>query len=207
MRRYPKWQGLARADTRGPTWYAVSSLAYGLVGTVIAVFGLIYSSAFLIFGVGLLLFSLLAGACDRIVLIESDRAQRFLGFVIECPPPHHNKQGNPFRRAIATAALPRTYRRLLAVLLGGLTGLVTALVALGCWYLLLRGLLEVVFVATWPAALDNAWGGSRLGALLVHTLPGVIAWFSGPFLICQASYARARLLRSLVEEPSRTSGG
>ena len=204
MKSTPIWQGLLRADTRAPTWYAVSSLAYGLVGTVVTVFGLIYSVAFAVFGIGLLLFSLLATACDRLLLVESERAQRLLGVAVHCPPSHPDTDGNPFRRAIATATRLRTYRRLLAVLLGGVTGLVTALVALGCWYLVLRGLLELSFVIVWPEALDNAWGGSRLGALIVHTLPGVIAWLAGPFLIRQAGRARAQLLRSLVEERGTT---
>jgi hypothetical protein len=204
MKGTPIWQGLLRADTRAPTWYAVSSLVYGLVGTVVTVFGLIYSVAFAVFGIGLLLFSLLTTACDRLLLVESERAQRLLGVAVHCPPLPGDTGGNPFRRAIVMATRLRTYRRLLAVLLGGVTGLFTALVALGCWYLVVRGLLELSFVVVWPEGLDHAWGGSRLGALIVHTLPGVIAWLAGPFLIRQAGHARAQLVRSLVEEPRTT---
>ena len=194
-----RWQGLLRADTRRQTWYAVSSLVLGLAGSVIVLFGAIWSVAFAVFGVGLLLFALVSVCGDRLLLLECRRAERLLGIVVDCSR-SDAVNGNAFSRAIARVRRPRTYRRLLAVFLGGPTGFITALVALGCWYLVLRGLAEVVFVAVWPEALDNAWGGSRVGALIVHTLPGALAWFAGPFLIRRANDGRTQVFRVLVEE-------
>jgi hypothetical protein len=205
VNRSRHWQGLLRADTRRQTWYAVSSLVLGLAGSVVVFFGAIWSVAFAVFGVGLLLFALVSAFGDRLLLLECTRAGQLLGVVVDYPPSDVVASGNAFGRAIARVRRPRTYRRLLAVFLGGLTGFITALVALGCWYLALRGLAEVVLLATWPEALDNAWGGSRVGALIVHTLPGVLAWFAGPFLIRRANYGRSQVLRLLLEETERVS--
>jgi hypothetical protein len=201
-RRY--WHGLLRADTHRQTWYAVSSLVLGLAGSVVVLFGAIWSVAFAVFGVGLLLFAVVSAFADRLLLLECRRAGQLLGVVVDWPPIDAVAGGNALSRAMSKVRRPTTYRRLLAVFLGGPTGFVTALVALGCWYLALRGLAEVVFVFTWPEALDNAWGGSRVGALIVHTLPGVLAWFAGPLLIRRTNYGRAQVLRLLVAE--ETSG-
>jgi hypothetical protein len=196
----PTWQGLLRPSVRRPTWYAVSALPLGLLGVLVIVFGLIYSGAFAIFGVGFLLFNAVVGFGDRLLALESRRAARLLGIPASGPAPavEPEPHAGPFRRALARASRPETYRRLLAVLVGGVTGVFVALVALGCWYLVLRGVLELAFVAVWPEALDDAWGGSRTGALVVHVLPGVLAWFAGPALIARACRARAQLFRSLV---------
>lgn len=204
MNRGRRWQGLLRADTRRQTWYAVSSLGLGLAGSVVVFFGAIWSVAFAVFGVGLLSFALVSAFADRLLLLECRRAAQLLGVVVHCPP-SDAVTGNALSRAMARVRRPMTYPRLLAVFLGGPTGFITAFVALGCWYLALRAVAEIVFVATWPEALDNAWGGSRFGALVVHTLPGAVAWFAGPTLIRRANYGRSQVLRWLLG--GRTSHG
>ena len=103
MKRSRNWQGLLRADTRRQAWYAASSLALGLLGSVVVFFGLIWSVAFAVFGVGLALFRLVSSFADRLLLMECERAGRLLGIVIDCPPSDPVASGNVFGRATAKA--------------------------------------------------------------------------------------------------------
>jgi hypothetical protein len=188
MTRSPLWHGLLGADTRRATTYAVASLGIGVAGCALVVFGTIYSVAFAVFGVGVALFGVVAGLAQRLVALEARRGARLLGVPVPTAPAP--RTGGPFRRAVAAARDPRTYRQLGSLLVGGVSGLVVALVALGCWYLVLRGVAEVVMAVGWPGALDDAWGGSRAGAFVVHTAPAVLAWFGGPALIRMTARAR-----------------
>jgi heme A synthase len=183
-------RGLLRGDVRREATYALGSLGVGLLGSVVVTFGLIWSVAFAPIGLGFALFLAVAAFCRRVASWEGRRASALVG-ASWCPAMPPQAEANWFERLVRSLRSKRTYAELALTALGGPTAIVGVVVVLGSWFLAVRAVLEVVFIFAWPSAFDDAWGGSPLGALLVHTLPGVVAWLVGPIAIRQTNRMRS----------------
>ena len=166
------------------------------MGSVAVTFGLIWSIGFAVIGLGFVLFLIVAAFCQRVASWEARRATALVG-KSWVPPPQPRTKVNVFERVVRQLRSRRTYAELALTAVGGPTAIVGVVVVLGSWYLVVRALLEVVFIFTWPSAFDNAWGGSPVGALLVHTLPGALAWCVGPMAIRKTNRMRAATVLSL----------
>jgi Putative sensor len=196
MRLSAQAPGLLRRETRREATYALGSLGVGVLGSVVVTFGLIWSIGFAVFGLGFLLFLFVAAFCRRVSSWEARRASALVGtsWAPSVPP---RTEVNVFERVVRQLRSKRTYADLALTALGGPTAIIGVVVVLGSWFLVVRALLEVVFIFTWPSAFDNAWGGSPLGALLVHTLPGAVAWWVGPLAIRATNRMRASTVLAL----------
>ena len=189
-------RGLLRKDVGREATYALGSLGVGLLGSVVVIFGLIWSVASAPLGLGFVLFLVVAGLCQRVAVWEGRRASALVGAPWRPPMPPRTER-NWFKRVVRRLRSRRTYAELALAAVGGPTAIVGVVVVLAAWFLSVRAVLEVVFVFAWPSALEDAWGGSPLGALLVHTLPGVVAWFFGPIAIRKTNRVRAAVVLTL----------
>jgi len=188
--------GWLQRDARHEATYALGSLGVGIFGSVVVTFGLIWSIAFAPVGLGFVLFLFVAAFCQRVASWEARRASALLG-TSRVPKMQPRTEMNLFKRVVRQLRSKRTYAELALTALGGPTAIVGVVIVLGSWFLAVRALLEIAFIFTWPSAFDDAWGGSPLGALLVHTLPGVVAWCFGPMAIRKTNRMRASMVLAL----------
>jgi hypothetical protein len=184
----------------------LGSLGVGVLGSVVVTFGLIWSIGFAVFGLGFLLFLCVGAFCQRVASWEVRRASALVG-TSWAPSVLPRTEANVLERVVRQLRSKRTYADLALTALGGPTAIVGVVVVLGSWFLVVRALLEVVFIFTWPSAFDNAWGGSPLGALLVHTLPGVVAWWVGPSAIRTTNRMRASTVLALSSVRNKPQPG
>jgi hypothetical protein len=183
-----------------PLWrlvlYSLVSLPIGILGCVLMFFGVLYSVV--LAPIGLILFLLPTAAARLLARSERRRARRYLGLTVAEPAPQAQTKRHLYARGVAGVRDEHARREVLHFLLAGPVGLGVTAVAAGSLFLIGRGLAELAFIPLWPAAFDDAWGGSMAGALFVHCSPGVIALIAGPWAIARATGAQGRLVHRLL---------
>lgn len=169
-----------------------------IVQTVATMFVVIYTVALTPIGVGLVALPFVRIAVTRRAAAARARTGLRDRDDPEADDDRGPADGRSIREAIRWALSTRARREVGFLLADGPIALLTALLVLAIFYLIGRALLEASFIVVWPSALHGAWGGSVVGALVVHCGPGVVAGIWGTRPIRWAGSLQPRVARALL---------
>lgn len=191
-----------RAPFAAATWrrtaYGIASLPIAAVSFALVVPGIIASTALLAaFLLGVPFFLLFFGVARTLAGFHRSWVRVMLKVDVGTPEPLQ-VGGGPLRRWKSRCADLRTWRDVLFMI----ANLPISLVLL---YLCAWPWVQTVYSLSYPIMQWNtqfgpgAWGGpSWIGAVAVHTLPGFVTLFLGPWLIQGATFVHRRWVRVMI---------
>lgn len=198
--------GVVRTILRAPftaeTWrrtaYGVVSFPLAAIYFALTVPELIVSVPLIIvFGLGLVLSLVFFWISRQLARFERARVGWMLGTPIPAPPVE-TVTGNPARRWWARCRMASTWRTAAFMLTNLPLSLITFFL---CFYPWLQTAysLSYPFVQWNTTFTEHAWGGpSWLGAVAVHTLPGIPMLFAAPWIVRAATTIHAAWVRLLL---------
>jgi hypothetical protein len=193
------------ADTWRRTLYGATSLPSAALCFALVVPGLLAGTALLVvFLVGVPIFLLFLTAARFACAFERMRVRGILGIEITAPPALA-PQGGLLRRFRTRICSSRTWLELLFLVLN-------APISLAMLYACVYPWVQTAYSLSYPIVQWNtdfspsAWGGETwIGAVTVHTLPGFVALFLGPWLIKGATSLHASWVNVMIGSRLQTS--
>lgn len=193
---------LFRAPFRGDTWrrtaYGIGCFPLAVVSFVAVVPGTIVGTVLMI--------TLILGAIALLVFFSLTRtvgsvhrwwARIGLGLIIT-QPAALNPAGGPLARLRVRVADPRTWRELAFATLNLPAGFAVTALSIYPW-------MQTIYSLSYPIVQWNttftvdAWGGpSWIGAVAVHTLPGIPMLFLAPWWIYAVTWLHGRFVRLML---------
>lgn len=195
------------AQTWGRTAYGILSSPLGAVYFALTIPGLLVSTPLVpVLGLGLLLSGLFFWASRQIAAVERARASWLLDQPI-CPPVTTVVRGGLARRWWLRCRSVTTWRYVAFIVTNLPLSLVTTFLCIYPW-------LQTVYSLSYPIVqahttfTEHAWGGPTwLGAVAVHTLPGIPMLFAAPWIVRGATGVHAAWARLLLGTRGRAGAG
>ena len=200
-------RSILRAPFTAETWrrtaYGSLCLPVAIVGFVLTIpLFLVGTPLIIVVGLGFVLSSFALWLSRGFVRLERARVAGMLGLAIP-PLDEPVVTGHLARRWWTRCRTPRTWLTLAFVLTNVPLSL---LVFFLCCYPWVQTVYSLSYpILQWNTTFsEHAWGGpSWLGAVAVHTLPGIPMLFAAPWLVAVATTAHARWARFLLGGSSR----
>lgn len=193
-----------RADTWRRTAYGVACFPLAAISFALVIPGTIVGTVLMI--------TVILGAIILLVLFALTRtvgsvhrwwARIGLGLFIT-PPARLRLSGGPLARLRIRVTDPRTWRDLAFMIINLPAGFAVTALSIYPW-------LQTIYSLSYPIVQRNttftadAWGGpSWIGAVAVHTLPGIPMLFLAPWLVYAATWLHGRLVRAMLGGRART---
>lgn len=186
------------AQTWRRTAYGIVSFPLAAIYFALTVPELIVSAPLIIvFGLGLVLSLVFFWISRQLARFERARVGWMLGQEIAAPL-DPALRGNPARRWWARCRLATTWRTAAFMLTNLPLSLVTTFL---CFYPWLQTVYSLSYpIVQWNTTFtEHAWGGPTwLGAVAVHTLPGIPMLFAAPWIVKAATTVHAAWVRLLL---------
>lgn len=180
------------------TGYGLLCLPVAIVCFLLTIpFLLVGTPLIIVAGVGLVVSLLALWSSRQLASLERTRALRLLRQPI-APPEQSAVAGHLARRWWTRIRTPTTWLTLAYMVTNLPLSLLVSFLCLYPW-------LQTVYSLTYPIVQwhttfsDQAWGGpSWLGAVAVHTLPGIAMLFAAPWIVRGATTVHLRWVRLLL---------
>lgn len=190
-----------RADTWRRTLHGVLCLPLAAIYFALTVpLFLVGTPLIVVLGLGLVLSLVAFWISRQLARLECARTRALLHREVRRPD-QPVVRGNPARRWWARCRSATTWRTLAFMLTNLPLSLVVTFLSLYPW-------VQTVYSLSYPIVqwntsfTEHAWGGpSWLGAVAVHTLPGIPMLFAAPWLVRAATTVHALWVRLLLGTP------
>lgn len=195
--------GFWRAPFRARTWlctaYGVLSFPTGVLWFALTVPGLLVSTVLMVvFLLGIPFLFLFFGVARVCGLVERARARVFLGVDIQEPVRGGARGRGIWGRLGARIGDGRTLREIAYVVVNLPFGFALTFASLYPWVQTCYS-LSYPFVHWNDTFSVHAWGGpSWIGAVSVHTLPGFLTLFLGPWLIRGMTWLHGKFIKVML---------
>lgn len=202
-RRDRFWAAPFSGDTWRRTAYAIVSLPIAIISFVFVVVSLALGTGLLVLFLGVLIYLLAFGLTSGLCRFHRAWARWFLGVQCFQRPRRPRRARGILPRLGARIRDGRTWRELAFIVINLPLAATSAGVAIYVW---LQSAYSLSYpILTWnQVGLENGWGGpSRLGVVLVHSVPGLFTLFLGPWLIKAITQFQGWTTARLAGTPQR----
>lgn len=197
-------RGFLSADTWRRALHALLSPLLALVGFLMSLLLLALSSLLTLTIVGSFIFVPAFATIRGFVGLERRRA-RWLLRVSAGDPRRRAAHGGPIRRLRTRLTDPQTWRDVGFLMLNLPLGLLSFVTVFAVGFLIVRAVAYPFEAWDNVPFYQDAWGGpSYLGAVAVHSGPGLLALIFGPMVIRAVTRLHGSAVRGMISDGGRT---
>lgn len=191
--------GFLGADTWRRTLYALLSLPAGFAGFVVTVLSLAVSAVLSVTVVGALCFNLAFALVQLCTRLERSLARRLLRLPAGEPLRREPVRPGPAGRLAARMTDRQSWRDIGFILVNLPVSILAAFVIVLAAVLIVRGITYPFMAWGNVAYYHQAWGGpTYLGAVAVHSVPGLLTVILGPVVIRTVTGLQGRLIQRMI---------